>query len=1030
MDTPRDDYLTIKYDLSEKHMQELKKDIEKAEGSAKEDVERYLTGSGEGEITPRQRIQDLQKEACATDEAKAAQEAVERAKRLTEDEEFLAEEVKRLSVEDKTIDSSDVLEAAWREAEQESQEAWKTPEWGKYKDYLKTVGNAIYLISAEWQSAIDMFAFARGEKMVDLMARQILSNRLQDPDRIQVIAIPGSGGAGKSTLARGIYERIQREAREYPEYRLEPRDAVILGTDAYLYDSSVRYYKYWGPNGREDRRPVLIDGSMYDMSDLVSAVHSLKVLRQPVKAKATDTHYQTIVEGQMINPVPIIILEGITAANDPRLRELTDLTCAVIEYSDRDRVARKVGRDMISIEEGGTRGYTEDDILRDTMEKLVWEKMDMLVEDLETSADFVWHHDTGIIKMKRDAREFELSAAYKEMVAHAREAVRHSTIREYDKAAESLKKIVDYVADEHGDFEKIHIAIEAVYDVIRRQGNRSIVAQQLRTASNRLPPEDRLFFGSFLPIVLQQFDLVEERKKEFTSSETLAANLFRSEKLNWVVRILLSPAIVAHELAHMLESELIEKWRLSLKRFKVSYLFKGMPGDVRGPPALMGMFANFALGIAGLAIGLKETSGIASLVILILAGMNLLVFCIDLILPIVAPKYRARSDLYKFIRQKEISLRDIKAESAGILIGVVGITEETVSDINKDLGGVKIIALNEADSEANLDKINEYRKEYGAYASTVIDVQDVDEPELKGLVHELINQIEREDRLYFLSDPDSVPLDSKNMEEIQKVFTNLVDRFPAIRSFRVNDLSVYEYKFDKIAERSRIISRDMALAEKIAAIKTQEKTKVASFRINSIAELRWLADEHRRAIKRYADGDEANYPVKLHVRLVDENVTAENLDMVLERSGVSDVINADNVSLEDSNDLAGIYEMVNIKRDVYGEISPEDVVICDARDLSDLIIREGAIDKSAEDLLKKDMLYVQMADGVASQGYVAVIEIVANGNRMPTVMPAGARLTLKKIGSIRYIVVRPITPIDIEELREEIERYEKILIAA
>jgi len=166
------------------------------------------------------------------------------------------------------------------------------------------------------------------------------------------------------------------------------------------------------------------------------------------------------------------------------------------------------------------------------------------------------------------------------------------------------------------------------------------------------------------------------------------------------------------------------------------------------------------------------------------------------------------------------------------------------------------------------------------------------------------------------------------------------------------------------------------------------------------------------------------------VRLVDENVTAENLDMVLERSGVSDVISADNVSLEDSNDLAGIYEMVNTKRDVYGEVSPEDVVICDARDLSDLIIREGAIDKSAEDLLSKDMLYVQMADGVASQGYVAVIEIMANGNRMPTVMPAGARLTVKRIGSIRYIVVRPITPIDIEELREEIERYEKILIAA
>ncbi|MFH1593184.1 MAG: peptidoglycan-binding protein [Candidatus Omnitrophota bacterium] len=371
---------------------------------------------------------------------------------------------------------------------------------------------------------------------------------------------------------------------------------------------------------------------------------------------------------------------------------------------------------------------------------------------------------------------------------------------------------------------------------------------------------------------------------------------------------------------------------------------------------------------------------------------------------------------YKGKGREDEDLDSARGEAVGIVIGIAGASQDEIDkkvDMRK-IGGVKVVALDGTSQEENLQKLEKARREYGAYASGLIE--GVTE-NLESVLDNLITSIQEEDRARiineFTEDPEKMFLDAKNVDQIKDTLDGILNRLDVIRSKRAAELSIYEYKFDKVAKVNRIVSQDTQLADKLARIREEGKTKVASFRVQNAAELRWLAQEHRKAIDKYGQD---KYPVRLHIRMADENITRDNLDKVLELAGVNDVISKDDISFEDGQSVSEIYELVNQK---YGA-QAADVAIGDTRDLMR--------DKKDEDLLKEEnMLYVRMEEGIVSQLYSVVIELITNNNQMPKIMPENTDLRMDPRG---YFVFKPIKPINMEELRREIENYEKVLIMA
>ena len=62
---------------------------------------------------------------------------------------------------------------------------------------------------------------------------------------------------------------------------------------------------------------------------------------------------------------------------------------------------------------------------------------------------------------------------------------------------------------------------------------------------------------------------------------------------------------------------------------------------------------------------------------------------------------------------------------------------------------VRLIALNETTQKANLEKLEEARKAYGACASGLVEAGITDEAQLANIVEELVRAIEKEDRKLF-----------------------------------------------------------------------------------------------------------------------------------------------------------------------------------------------------------------------------------------------------------------------------------------
>lgn len=163
-------------------------------------------------------------------------------------------------------------------------------------------------------------------------------------NRPLVIGIAGGSGSGKTTIA----EALHRD--------LGPERSVLVLHDAYYRDQSHL--------SDEERARVNYDHPDSLETELLVAHLGLLVAGERVERPVYDfTTHSRRAETVAIEPVPVILVEGVLSLADPALRELMDLKI----YVDTDADIRFIRRLRRDIDE---RGRTIDSVFRQYLESV------------------------------------------------------------------------------------------------------------------------------------------------------------------------------------------------------------------------------------------------------------------------------------------------------------------------------------------------------------------------------------------------------------------------------------------------------------------------------------------------------------------------------------------------------------------------------------------------------------------------------------------------------------------------------------
>ena len=141
-----------------------------------------------------------------------------------------------------------------------------------------------------------------------------------------IVGIGGGTGAGKTTLARAIAERVGAGR------------VVIIHQDSYYLDKSDMPLS-------ERRKTNFDHPDAFEMELLTSQMELLRSgqpINQPIYNYKTHTRSP---QTRTVEPSSLVVLEGILVLCPPRLREVMDLRIYV-DASDDVRFIRRLQRDM------------------------------------------------------------------------------------------------------------------------------------------------------------------------------------------------------------------------------------------------------------------------------------------------------------------------------------------------------------------------------------------------------------------------------------------------------------------------------------------------------------------------------------------------------------------------------------------------------------------------------------------------------------------------------------------------------------
>ena len=177
-----------------------------------------------------------------------------------------------------------------------------------------------------------------------------------------IIGIAGGTGSGKTTVVKKIMERFQ------------PDEVVLLPQDSYYKDSSNV--------PAEERQNINFDHpDAFDWALLSKHISMLKkgeAIEQPIYSYITSTRQKETIH---IEPKEVVIIEGILALWDKKLRSLMDLKIFVDADPD-ERLIRVIQRDVIK------RGRTAEAVMERYMRVLKPMHMEF-IEPCKRYADLI-----------------------------------------------------------------------------------------------------------------------------------------------------------------------------------------------------------------------------------------------------------------------------------------------------------------------------------------------------------------------------------------------------------------------------------------------------------------------------------------------------------------------------------------------------------------------------------------------------------------------------------------------------------------
>jgi uridine kinase len=163
-----------------------------------------------------------------------------------------------------------------------------------------------------------------------------MSARDPSADGVLIVGIAGGSGSGKSTLTRGLQDRMDGQV-------------AIIQHDA--------YYRHSPELSFEDRAAVNYDHpASLDTDLLVGHLNDLRAGRAVEKPTYDFSRHLRSDEVVVIEPSPVVVVEGILVLAQPELRSELDLKVFVDTAADI-RLARRIERDI------DERGRTVDSII-------------------------------------------------------------------------------------------------------------------------------------------------------------------------------------------------------------------------------------------------------------------------------------------------------------------------------------------------------------------------------------------------------------------------------------------------------------------------------------------------------------------------------------------------------------------------------------------------------------------------------------------------------------------------------------------
>jgi len=369
-----------------------------------------------------------------------------------------------------------------------------------------------------------------------------------------------------------------------------------------------------------------------------------------------------------------------------------------------------------------------------------------------------------------------------------------------------------------------------------------------------------------------------------------------------------------------------------------------------------------------------------------------------------------------------------------MVIGVIGPDEDLVAELAQelDIGGIEIVYMGDGSESYQdvMDNLEETRKFLGAYASGLLELGVLDKQAVGEAIQAFVEEANKKDeKIFALAHPEVVKLTndirssiSVAEETLKSAARVITERLGATMSIRAAELSIYELRIDNMrAAKSIGFDTETMVSSVKSKIGDKEEKGVAAI-VHNLAELRMLAGSHREMKQLYeAKFEGKKYPINLQVILNDDNVTEENLEKMLNLADVSDIFGAHNVTLQKFDKLSQIYDFVSSR--IPG-ISVSDV--CLLRDIKDSI----QIDNTGSDYLDQGMIQIAVEEGLISQLYTAGIEVIMNDGEL--VMLNGASLSYEYTDKPQWhcLILKPMKPIDMQQIQREMDEYEKVLMAA